>query len=71
MRSFANSTKCPHCGTDCFSLRTDQITPTYREVVYKCRNDSCEHIFVAALTPVRTVIPSRIPDPSIIIPIAG
>lgn len=40
----------------------------YREVVYQCRNEECAFIFVASITPVRALIASKAPNPTVIIP---
>ncbi len=64
-----NVTLCPHCGQRCYTLNSEQITLTYREFRYVCSNAKCGHIFVAALTPVRTLVPSSLPNPEIIIPL--
>jgi len=67
---FTNATACPHCGTRCESIRTRQISKLYREVVYRCRNPDCDFMFVASITPVHAVFPSKAPNPEIMIPIS-
>lgn len=69
--AFRNGTHCPHCGTDCISIRSEPVTNLYREVTYKCRNPDCEFIFVASIAPVRTLLPSRTPNPEVHIPGGG
>jgi hypothetical protein len=64
-----NVTLCPHCGCRCYTLNSEQITLTYREIRYVCGKAECGHIFVAALTPVRTLVPSSLPNPDIVIPL--
>lgn len=57
------STLCPVCGTRCRTLRTDQITDNVREVTYACRDEiKCGHVFVAQISPIRTIRPSLFPD---------
>ncbi len=63
-----NTTQCPHCGSTCKTVKTDQMTRTYREVTYICTNTECGFIFVGAIHPVRTLEPSKMPDPDIRIP---
>lgn len=62
-----NKTVCPHCGSPCLTVKTWQGSETYREVTYMCTN--CEFIFVAAITPIRTLAPSAKPNPHVNIPI--
>ncbi|WP_425486030.1 ogr/Delta-like zinc finger family protein [Azospirillum melinis] len=59
---------CPHCGTRCDTVRTRQVTSLYREVVYRCRNADCEYLFIAGITPIREIWPSKCPNPEILIP---
>lgn len=59
---YSNKTECPVCGAPCGSVRTKQIAPTYREITHVCTNPACGHIFVSAVTPVRTLEPSRLTD---------
>ncbi len=67
--NFSNSTLCPHCKTKCQTINTAQITDTYREVRYACKNFRCGFIFTAAITPMRTIMPSMIPNHKINIPL--
>lgn len=62
--AFNITTKCPDCGGRCTAIRSDQVSDTYREVVYKCSNDACEQIFVASIVPIRTVVPPRASIPA-------
>lgn len=65
------SIKCPHCGSKCRNLKSRQVTPLYREITYQCLNPDCDHIFVAELTPVRSLVPSSIPNPNVHLPVVG
>lgn len=67
-RPFANATRCPHCASICTTIRTNQITATYREVIYQCRNEACGFLFTASITPVRTILPSATPNPAVFLP---
>ncbi|WP_395459823.1 ogr/Delta-like zinc finger family protein (plasmid) [Azospirillum melinis] len=67
-RNRINSTRCPVCGERCGTTRVEQITPLYREVIYSCRNEECGFTFVASITPVRTLVPPKIPNPQVMIP---
>ncbi|WP_372395154.1 ogr/Delta-like zinc finger family protein [Azospirillum sp. HJ39] len=67
-QNFSTSTLCPVCGTRCRTLESDQVTPLYREVHYQCRNDDCTFMFVASITPVRTIVPPKVENPNVVIP---
>ena len=67
----SNITRCPHCGSPCTTVKTNQISLTYREVTYLCLNDGCKHLFVAAITPVRTLEAPVHPNPAVHIPTAS
>ena len=58
-------TRCPHCNALCTTRKTVQITGMYREITFVCSNSECGHVFVASLTPIRTLSPSATPDPKI------
>lgn len=60
-----NTTKCPQCGALCRTIRSEQLSPAVREITYRCTDESCAHIFVAQLTPVRTLSPSRLLAPAV------
>lgn len=63
-----NNTKCPHCGSACRTVKTAQITATYREAVLLCPNPACGCMFTAAITPVRELQPSKNPNPAVQLP---
>lgn len=64
-------TNCPHCQSLAKQLRSRQVTPVYREVTYMCKNDECGHIFLAGVEIVRTIMPSKTPDPAIALPVSA
>lgn len=64
-------THCPHCQSLAKQLRSRQVTPVYREVTYMCNNQECGHIFLAGVGIVRTIMPSKIPNPDIQIPVSA
>ena len=67
-RADAFRVKCPHCG-QAARLRTSKtLTPLYREIYYHCSNLFCGHTFMATHEIVRTVSPSRTPNPEIVLP---
>lgn len=60
--------KCPHCG-HAARLRTSKtLTALYREIYYQCSNLFCGHSFMATHEIVRTISPSRTPNPEISLP---
>ncbi|WP_419715227.1 ogr/Delta-like zinc finger family protein [Kiloniella laminariae] len=59
---------CPHCKGACLGIKTEQQTDLVREITYFCSTRECGHIFVAQLTPIRTIHRSKIPDPEIRLP---
>lgn len=65
-----NRTLCPHCDTPCKSGATKQLAKTYREIRYTCTNDECGFVFIAAIEPIRTLIPSHMPSPDVNIPMS-
>lgn len=66
MSKTSNKTLCPHCETACKTVKTKQITRCYREITYACPD--CGHIFVASVSPVRTLAPSEKPHEDVRIP---
>ncbi len=57
----SNSTQCPYCGVRCRTVKTRQVTDVYREITYLCTSEECAAMFVAALTPVRSLNESSLP----------
>lgn len=64
-----NRTACPHCGASCRTIKSAQISQTYREITYLCTNTACACLFVAAVTPVRIIDQSATPNPDIHLPV--
>jgi predicted RNA-binding Zn-ribbon protein involved in translation (DUF1610 family) len=67
-RPRAPSIPCPHCGSRAIVRSSEQITELYRELRLSCDNFDCRHTFVASLSVIRTIHPSAIPNPAIVIP---
>lgn len=62
--------RCPHCGAKAFARVGGKTADTYREVYYYCSNDlECGHVFVVAMTAIRTVHPSMMPNPTVHLPL--
>lgn len=64
-------TRCPHCNALCTTRKTQQISNMYREITFVCNNSECGHVFIACVSPVRTLSPSAMPDPSVNLPLSS
>lgn len=64
------SIKCPHCRSRAAFVKSREMSGTMREVTYRCTNEYCGHVYVAALEVIRTLSPSAIPDPQVHIPLS-
>lgn len=52
---------CPHCGSDCQSVKLVHVSRTTVSLAYNCSNDACGHRFVAVAEAVRTLSPPAMP----------
>lgn len=52
---------CPHCDTPGAVRTSRQLTPTYKQFYFACRNESCGHSWLAELTVVHSITPSARP----------
>lgn len=66
----SNSTACPHCASKARISTSKKITALTREIYYQCTNIECGHTWAAHLSAVRTIVPSRIPNPAVFIPLS-
>lgn len=64
------SMACPHCNQPATCRNTRNLSPLYREVTFQCRNVECGHIWVCGMEAIRTLSPSAIPSPEIVIPLS-
>lgn len=64
-------TRCPHCYSLCLIRKSYQVSVLYRELTFVCQNVDCGHVFVAGLSPVRTLSPSAIPADDIKLPFSS
>ncbi|MDR7101443.1 ogr/Delta-like zinc finger family protein [Croceicoccus sp. BE223] len=60
--------RCPHCRSTVLRRTSREITPTFRELFYICRNAACGHSFKASLSYEYGLSPSGIPDPALNLP---
>jgi Ogr/Delta-like zinc finger. len=59
---------CPHCASKATIATSRKITAITREIYYHCTNFECGHTWAALLSAVRTIVPSRTPNPAVFIP---
>ena len=58
-----NTTHCFVCGTACRTVKSNQVSPLCRTIIYICKNQECQTIFEAQVIPVRIVVPGSLPIP--------
>ncbi|MCL1962480.1 MAG: ogr/Delta-like zinc finger family protein [Desulfovibrionaceae bacterium] len=61
---------CPHCRTMCIVRSSSVLTRTSRELFFVCMNIDCGHTFSAVMEINRTISPSAIPDPTVVLPMS-
>ncbi|TFW71492.1 transcriptional regulator [Methylotenera oryzisoli] len=64
----SNSASCPHCSSKARISTSKKVTNITREIYYQCTNIECGHTWASVLSAVRTIVPSRIPNPAVFIP---
>lgn len=60
--------RCPHCQTPGDRRTSREVTLTFREIFYVCRNPVCGHTWKASLSYDYGLSPSAIPDPRVDLP---
>lgn len=68
--SRASHATCPHCDTRATKRTSRKITEITREAYFQCNNIECGHTWVALISAIRTIVPSRTPNPKVYIPIS-
>jgi hypothetical protein len=63
--------RCPHCETLATIRTSRQISNLTRESYYGCNNAACGHVFAAVTEINRTVSPSAIPNPGVLLPVSA
>ena len=63
-------TMCPHCERTAYTRTSMQLTNTSRETIFVCKNFYCGHVFSAVTEINRTLSPSAIPNPMVILPMS-
>jgi hypothetical protein len=66
--SRGNHASCPHCASRARISTSKKVSEISREIYYQCTNFECGHTWAALLSAVRTIVPSRIPNPAVFIP---
>nr|WP_180317985.1 ogr/Delta-like zinc finger family protein [Delftia acidovorans] len=61
---------CPHCQEHAYTRTSLQLTSTSRETIFQCRNFECGHVFSAVTEINRTISPSAIPNPAVVLPMS-
>jgi len=59
---------CPHCKSRSIARGSVELDLLTRELRFMCDNADCGHTFVAQLAIYRTVRPSMIPNPAVVLP---
>ena len=62
--------RCPICSSRSVARTSRELSPTLREISYRCENDECGHIYIAALEVIRTVVKSALHNPNVQIPLS-
>lgn len=62
---------CPHCEHQAYTRTSLKLTNTSRETIFVCRNFYCGHVFSAVTEINRTISPSAIPNPMVILPMSS
>lgn len=60
--------RCPHCCEQSLCRNSETLSPLLKELYFACQNLECGHVFVARLETCRTLSPSAIPNPEIVLP---
>lgn len=62
---------CPHCGARSMVRTSEELDNLVREIRFSCSDEDCNHSFLAQLSIVRTIRPSRKPNPKVHLPLAN
>lgn len=61
---------CPHCKSAAATRTSKPLSELSREIYYQCTNPECGHTWVSLLSAIRTIVPSRTPNPNVHIPLS-
>lgn len=62
--------RCPHCSSKTVAEDCQNVSRVANDIVYRCRNHLCGHVFRARLEAVRTLRPSLTPSPLVLLPVS-
>lgn len=63
--------RCPHCSAKAHIRTSREVSSTMREITYQCLNDECGHVWVSAVTAMRTLTLPSSPNPKVRIPLSA
>lgn len=63
--------RCPHCDGRAQIRTSREVSGTTREITYQCQNDECGHVWVSAITAMRTLTLPSSPNPKVRIPLSA
>lgn len=61
---------CPHCLENAYTRTSLPVTNLTRETIFVCKNVQCGHVFSALTEISKTISPSAIPNPAVILPMS-
>lgn len=62
---------CPHCGGAMTVRHSVGLAPTYRQIIYQCKNVlDCNATYHADLSITYMITPSQNPNPAVVLPVA-
>ena len=62
---------CPHCGYRSTIRYSRPLSELIREAKVQCNNPDCGHSWIVHLEAVRSICPSRTPNPNINLPMSA
>lgn len=70
MSSTRMRVSCPHCNSKATIRTSKEMSLISREVYFQCTNHECGHTWTSILSAIRTIVPSRQPNPNVYIPLS-
>lgn len=61
---------CPHCLENAYTRTSFPMTNLTRETIFVCKNVQCGHVFSALTEISKTISPSAIPNPAVVLPMS-
>ncbi|MFD0726982.1 ogr/Delta-like zinc finger family protein [Lysobacter brunescens] len=61
---------CPHCEAPARVRDSREQSTLVRALIFQCTNWECGHVFAALLSVERTISPSAIPKPDVVLPLS-